>query len=967
MLRDIVFYLLGGVTFLPLCLLSAFVLFSTPLEKNIAAPEKQAPLEPQVRQDAENTAAEHLAADQPSKTLATWLVVKQSADELPPKSSVCFGKDGKPKQWRSSDDDDKKSFGVLKGSRRERSAKSSPLVYDMAIPGNIEFADEPVDDGGIYYGILRAPVLYLYNSDNITRPGSECIAAIDLRQKRVSLWTRDAGSMNDSEQARQAPREGELFSKRNAIHVIGFGDAPDPARLGVESQWFLMAPRTSLQEDWYHALVSASLMAPGRTSNARPVDAVGDIFSTGDMRNMVSSLDNVPDPIPLRWLNAIMGRIFFSVYRTAALEQYLLRKWTEKIVRTGMPRFITDVHLSSFDMGRSPPTFSRPMLKTLTGDGHASMEVCIHYQGAMRSTMSAVVNISLGQRFKTYRVPIVLAVVLSELEGNILINIKPPPSNRLWWGFTTMPHMKIDIEPVVSERRVSWSFVNSLIRGRIRETIANTLVLPHMNDVPFFDTTNEARRGGIWRESGRSQPESSSAFRAPAQQVSTPLKSVSSHENLAQATSPRDDTPEVSRAAEGLSTLLRQSERDEQSPKSASSTRMRFSAFKESLQERRRSAASLRSRASDSPEKPASTGSDTNASLAGDPLSLSESATDDAASESSENTGTALSAESQPSHAPPPQHLADVVRTQQTTASLLSTWSQRARASMADRESRTETAREAKNAIKRGWSAWNNRGKAERQLPTRPAELPTSVLPKPELPSSPAKAPRHPLERHDIGAHVPSSTVLGSVPLKKSDAQERAKDLPSLPPRHPAAVPLTVDIDAVKATNPESEPAPAASSVADAEVPEQELDSFPNAVPDTAQDDMPETLNSDALSVATQAETVEPTVEETVPEAVPEATPEEEATAEAEADADTNATQGDAAPTAPVIDAEPRKIIASSEMAHEPVAPDNSADTGLLSTALDSGQEPGPPSTTPTTTTGEGLDTESTAADRHDE
>ena len=82
MLRDIVFYLLGGVTFLPLCLLSAFVLFSTPLEKNIAAPEKQAPLEPQVRQDAENTAAEHLAADQPSKTLATWLVVKQSADCL---------------------------------------------------------------------------------------------------------------------------------------------------------------------------------------------------------------------------------------------------------------------------------------------------------------------------------------------------------------------------------------------------------------------------------------------------------------------------------------------------------------------------------------------------------------------------------------------------------------------------------------------------------------------------------------------------------------------------------------------------------------------------------------------------------------------------------------------------------------------------------------------------------------------
>lgn len=735
MLRDILFYLLGGVTFIPLCLLSAFVLFSTPLEKESPAlPKKSSPLDPRVREEAEQAAVENLADGQAAKLLATWLVVKQSAADLPPKSIVHFGKDGCPKQWRSRDDDDgtvSRGFNMFsKGSRRDRSlAKSAPLVYDPSMPGAIETAEEPSRDTGVYYAILRAPVLYLYNSDNITRPGSECLAAIDLRQKRVSIWSRDAGDVEGYNNERPRAREGELFSKRNAIHIVSFGDSPEPARLGVEAEWYIMAPRTTLQEDWYHALVAASLMAPGRTSSVRNVDTVGYLFSTVDMRDMVASLDDVPDPIPLRWFNALLGRIFFSLYRTAAIENYILNKFMEKILRLRTPRFLTDIRPNSVELGRSPPSFSRPMLKTLTAEGLASMELCVHYKGSLRVTLSAVVNISLGQRFKSYRVPIVLAVVLSRLDGNLLLTIKPPPSNRIWWGFTSMPSMDIEVEPVVSERRVSWSFVNSIIRSRIRESIGDTLVLPHMDDVPFFNTQEEPRRGGIWRESGRSQPNNSPEFRTPCPPSSAPLHPVPSMESLAQANTTRDDVPDGSSAAEGLSTLLRQTERVEISAaqKSASSTRSRFVALKESIEDRRQRATQLYKR-TNSPEKQ----SVENANEEPEPFSFDqEESLPESPAKSDAPRGAPASENTSQKQPPLPARGAGPSMIQQNT-SLLASWSQKAKASLADRDARQETAREAKNALKRGWNAWNNRGQSQKLPLPRPSEPPTFVLPKPE-------------------------------------------------------------------------------------------------------------------------------------------------------------------------------------------------------------------------------------------
>jgi len=101
---------------------------------------------------------------------------------------------------------------------------------------------------------------------------------------------------------------------------------------------------------------------------------------------------------------------------------------------------------------------------------------------------------------------LVLSVTLKRLEGHVLIRIKPPPSNRLWIAFETMPKMELDIEPIVGSRQVIWGPVLRTIEGRIREVIAETLVLPHYDDTPFTDTLYQEFRGGIWEEPAPSEP-----------------------------------------------------------------------------------------------------------------------------------------------------------------------------------------------------------------------------------------------------------------------------------------------------------------------------------------------------------------------------------------------------------------------------------------------------------------------------
>ena len=372
-------------------------------------------------------------------------------------------------------------------------ATESPSVYQSMYRSIFDRKQGPSIDSGkangkttkrarnVFFVVLRHGHLMLYDDSE----------QLEVRHV-ISLGHYDVSIYGEGENI----PEGELWIKRNAICLNRKPNVGDTT--STSKPFYLFSENCSDKEDFYFALLHNQEVKPGAQDNPpRPRR-----FDTKHIIMLVQKLHSSEEQLQTRWVNGLVGRLFLALYKTRDIENYIRKKITKKIARVKKPAFLSDIVLQKIDLGESAPHITNPRLKDLTVDGDCSAEADFKYSGNFRLQIAATARIDLGSRFKAREVHLVLAVVLRKMEGHVLIKFKPPPSNRVWISFETMPDMEMSIEPIVSSRQITYNFILRAIESRIREVIAETLVLPHWDDSPFTDTSDQRFRGGIWANEG---------------------------------------------------------------------------------------------------------------------------------------------------------------------------------------------------------------------------------------------------------------------------------------------------------------------------------------------------------------------------------------------------------------------------------------------------------------------------------
>lgn len=338
----------------------------------------------------------------------------------------------------------------------------------------------------VFFIVLRHGHLMLYDSP----------AQIDVRH--VISLAHHTVSMSDGDESdpmgEDIMTDGDLFIKRTAILLTPLAAVANGAKQAqaMPPKPFYLFTSTSIQkESFYHALLLASPSPP----TPRALDP-------HDLIKLQTTLHSTLITPETRALNAFVSRIFLALSGTDQLKDFIRAKIEKKISRVQKPGFINALALQEIDLGTAAPVVANLRLKDLNISGDVVIACDVRYSGGISLALAAQARLDLGQRFKARTVDLLLSSSLKRFSGHMLIRIKPPPSNRLWFCFDGMPDMEIKIEPVVSSRQITYNFILRQIEERIRAVVAETLVKPNWDDISFFDTRSQKARGGIWADDG---------------------------------------------------------------------------------------------------------------------------------------------------------------------------------------------------------------------------------------------------------------------------------------------------------------------------------------------------------------------------------------------------------------------------------------------------------------------------------
>ncbi|KAG0255950.1 hypothetical protein BG011_004845 [Mortierella polycephala] len=364
--------------------------------------------------------------------------------------------------------------GYVRMTRVPRLGPAAESISDYM--SNMLFQPKNARPKDSYYAVLRYDTLFLYESDQ----QRDCKSVVPMNLYEVKIFPKNLP-------------DNEVFNKEHPIQIKRRTDTPASTNVqdNDRDEYYIFIHTPVVKEDWYLALLYASKLRKPGTKHIVQDKAQ---FNTEAIQNHIRTIHSDKYHEHTRWFNSFLGRIFLGVYKTKKIQEIFIQKITRKTLKLKRPSFLGEIKVRSFEVGHSIPYITRTRLHELALNGELTSEFHLSYRGGVRVEIEVDVGVGLAT-LKPVKVTIVLAVLVKSISGMMTLKIKRPPTNRFWIGFQEPPLMDIVIEPVVADKAIKLSMVLSAIEAKIREAMIEAIVLPNMDDYPFFDSHGT---GGIF-------------------------------------------------------------------------------------------------------------------------------------------------------------------------------------------------------------------------------------------------------------------------------------------------------------------------------------------------------------------------------------------------------------------------------------------------------------------------------------
>uniref|UniRef100_A0A672Q149 Testis-expressed sequence 2 protein-like n=1 Tax=Sinocyclocheilus grahami TaxID=75366 RepID=A0A672Q149_SINGR len=81
--------------------------------------------------------------------------------------------------------------------------------------------------------------------------------------------------------------------------------------------------------------------------------------------------------------------------------------------------------------------------------------------------------------------PLLLTVEVQECRGTLAVNIPPPPTDRIWYGFRSPPHLELKARPKLGEREVTFAHVTDWIENKLNQEF-QVCICEHQYSLPWI-------------------------------------------------------------------------------------------------------------------------------------------------------------------------------------------------------------------------------------------------------------------------------------------------------------------------------------------------------------------------------------------------------------------------------------------------------------------------------------------------